>query len=70
MDNNSESGMKSLAKLSLDANLQIDVALAIFRKALYDEALRRTNNNQTKAARLLGVHRNTVVRFLSEKPRC
>jgi DNA-binding protein Fis len=65
--NNLDRGMLSLAKLTLDANIQIHVAETMFRKALIDEALRRTSGNNSKAARLLGIHRNTLLHILARR---
>ena len=41
-------------------------ALAAFERPLFDFALRRTGGNQLRAARLLGINRNTLRKRLSE----
>jgi two-component system nitrogen regulation response regulator GlnG len=41
-------------------------ALAAFERPLFDLALRRTGGNQLRAARLLGINRNTLRKRLSE----
>ena len=56
--------LKQAAKTLLDVNAQMNYALVSFRLCLQHEALKRTDNNRTKAARLLGVHRNTFTRGL------
>ena len=58
--------LSGLASRLLDANLQLHVAEAVVRKELVREALRRTNGNVVRAAKLLGIHRNTMTR-LSEQ---
>ncbi len=40
-------------------------AVREFRKAFIVAALRETNGNQSKAARVLGMHRNTLTRIAS-----
>ena len=41
-------------------------ALAAFERPLFEMALRRTGGNQLRAARLLGINRNTLRKRLSE----
>ena len=41
-------------------------ALAAFEKPLFELALERTEGNQLRAARLLGINRNTLRKRLSE----
>ena len=41
-------------------------ALAAFERPLFEHALRRTGGNQLRAARMLGINRNTLRKRLSE----
>jgi two-component system nitrogen regulation response regulator GlnG len=41
-------------------------ALAAFERPLFELALRRTGGNQLRAARMLGINRNTLRKRLSE----
>lgn len=61
--------LKQAARTLLDVNAQMNYAMAEFRLVLQHEALRRTKDNRTKAARLLGVHRNTFTRGLPVRER-
>lgn len=57
------------AGMMLDANLQLEVSQALLREAIWKEALRRTGGNKSKAAAMIGVHRNTFTRGLSPEAR-
>ncbi len=46
----------------LNAGLTFDESIAVFRKAVILSALRQFGGNQCKAARHLGIHRNTLHR--------
>ena len=52
------------AKTLLDVGAKEDYAVGMFELALIREALKRTGNNRMHAAKLLGVHRNTLTRKL------
>ena len=47
------------------ANLHADM-LALFEKPLLEETLRYTRGNRIKAARMLGINRNTLYKKLCE----
>lgn len=55
---------QALASRMLDACYSRDEAAQMFERAFLNEALRRTNNNRCQAARLVRMHRNTLLRAL------
>ena len=46
----------------VDRGIQFDEAICEFEKRFIRRALDRSNGNQSRAARLLGIHRNTLSR--------
>jgi len=57
-----------VAKEILDSGMPLWEAERCFRGAVELEALNRTRGHQLKAARLLGVHRNTLGRAIEGTP--
>jgi hypothetical protein len=53
----------------LDAGISLGAARGIFHDNYVAAALRRTNDDVTAAAELLGVHRNSVHNFIRARPR-
>jgi DNA-binding protein Fis len=51
----------------VSAGFQLEYAERCFRRLMLRAALVQTHGNQSRAARLLGVHRNLVVRELHEE---
>ena len=54
--------LESLVKEMVEHRIYLDEALDEFEKKFIQSALTKTDGNQTKAARILGVHRNTLNR--------
>jgi Fis family transcriptional regulator, factor for inversion stimulation protein len=50
----------------LDAGIFLEQAIEILEKGMIQGALDRSNHNQCAAARLLGIHRNTLQRKMVE----
>ncbi len=46
----------------LEGGLFLEEAVEILEKGMIDRVLDRTNGHQSEAARLLGIHRNTLLR--------
>ena len=57
-------GLESLARLMLDENIHPQVAERMLVHAIVTEALRRTDQNKCKAAKLTGLHRNTILKIV------
>ena len=55
-----------LAQSALPAGTLYHRALAAFERPLFEHALRETGGNQLRAARLLGINRNTLRKKLAE----
>jgi DNA-binding NtrC family response regulator len=49
-----------------NAGFFLEQAVEILEKGMIERALRITNNNQSGAAKLLGIHRNTLQRKMVE----
>ena len=49
----------------IERHIYLDEALGEFEKKFIQSALAKTRGNQTKAAQVLGVHRNTLNRKIS-----
>ena len=54
--------LESLVAEMVERRIYLDEALDEFEKKFIQSALTKTDGNQTKAARILGVHRNTLNR--------
>jgi len=54
--------LESLVAEMIDRRIYLDEALDEFEKRFIQTALTKTRGNQTKAAKVLGVHRNTLNR--------
>ena len=54
--------LKCLVEEMIDHRIFLDEALDEFEKRFIQTALTKTHGNQTKAAEVLGVHRNTLNR--------
>jgi DNA-binding NtrC family response regulator len=49
-----------------NAGFFLEQAVEILEKGMIEHALRVTNGNQSEAAKLLGIHRNTLQRKMTE----
>jgi DNA-binding NtrC family response regulator len=49
-----------------NAGFFLEQAVEILEKGMIERALRTTNTNQSEAAKLLGIHRNTLQRKMVE----
>ena len=54
--------LESLVAEMIERRIYLDEAMTEFEKRFIQNALTKTGGNQTKAARILGVHRNTLNR--------
>jgi len=54
--------LESLVAEMVERRIYLDEALDEFEKKFIQSALTKTDGNQSKAARILGVHRNTLNR--------
>jgi DNA-binding NtrC family response regulator len=54
--------LESLVGEMIERRIYLDEALNEFEKRFIQNALSQTGGNQTKAAKVLGVHRNTLNR--------
>jgi len=54
--------LESLVTEMVERRIYLDEAVDEFEKKFIQSALTKTDGNQTKAARILGVHRNTLNR--------
>jgi DNA-binding NtrC family response regulator len=54
--------LESLVTEMIDRRIYLEEALNEFEKRFIQSALTKTGGNQTKAAQVLGVHRNTLNR--------
>jgi Fis family transcriptional regulator, factor for inversion stimulation protein len=50
-----------------DAGFFLGQAVEILERGMIERALRKTNSNQCEAAKLLGIHRNTLQRKMIEQ---
>ena len=50
----------------MDAGFFMEQAVEILEKGMIERALQMTNSNQSAAAKLLGIHRNTLQRKMDE----
>ena len=58
--------LESLVAEMIDRRIYLEEALNEFEKNFIQSALTKTGGNQTKAARVLGVHRNTLNRKIAQ----
>lgn len=58
--------LENIAIEMLDAGRVLHQAERDFRAAIITEVLLRTRGNQCKAAKILGIHRNTLWRAIDE----
>jgi Fis family transcriptional regulator len=58
--------LESLAAEMLDRHIYLDEALSELEKKFIQIALSKTGGNHTKAAQILGVHRNTLNRKIAQ----
>jgi DNA-binding NtrC family response regulator len=58
--------LESLVAEMIERHIYLDEAVSEFEKRFIQNALSRTRGNQTKAAEVLGVHRNTLNRKISQ----
>ena len=49
----------------MEKRIYLDEAVGEFEKKFIQSALQKTEGNQTKAAKVLGVHRNTLSRKIT-----
>jgi len=54
--------LESLVVQMVERGVLLDEAVNEFEKKFIKRALERTNGNQSRAARVLGIHRNTLSR--------
>jgi DNA-binding NtrC family response regulator len=58
--------LEALVAEMVERRIYLDEALGEFEKKFIQTALAKTRGNQTKAAEVLGVHRNTLNRKISQ----
>ena len=58
--------LESLVTEMIDRRIYLEEALNEFEKRFIQSALTKTGGNQTKAARVLGIHRNTLNRKVAQ----
>jgi DNA-binding protein Fis len=58
--------LESLVTEMIERRIYLDEALGEFEKRFIASALVKTSGNQTKAAQVLGVHRNTLNRKIAQ----
>ena len=58
--------LESLVAEMIERRIYLDEAVGEFEKKFIQTALTQTRGNQTKAAEVLGVHRNTLNRKISQ----
>ena len=58
--------LESLVTEMIERRIYLDEALGEFEKRFIQTALTKTKGNQTKAAQVLGVHRNTLNRKIAQ----
>ena len=54
--------LEQVVGLMVDRGILLDEAVTEFEKKFIKRVLDRSNGNQSRAARLLGIHRNTLSR--------
>jgi DNA-binding protein Fis len=58
--------LEGLVSLMVERGILFDEAVSEFEKRFIKRVLERTNGNQSRAAEMLGIHRNTLSRKISE----
>ena len=58
--------LESLVVELIEKKIYLEEAVGAFEKKFIQTALAKTNGNQTKAAVVLGVHRNTLSRKITQ----
>jgi len=58
--------LESLVAEMIERRIYLDEAMSEFEKRFIQNALAKTGGNQTKAALVLGVHRNTLNRKIAQ----
>jgi len=58
--------LESLVAEMIERRIYLDEAMGEFEKRFIQNALVKTRGNQTKAAKVLGVHRNTLNRKIAQ----
>ena len=58
--------LESLVAEMIERRIYLDEAMGEFEKKFIQNALVKTRGNQTKAAKVLGVHRNTLNRKIAQ----
>jgi DNA-binding protein Fis len=58
--------LESLVSEMIERRIYLEEALSEFEKRFIQRALSQTRGNQTKAAAVLGVHRNTLNRKIAQ----
>lgn len=54
--------LESLVGMMVERGILLEEAVSEFEKKFIKRALERSNGNQSRAAKLLGIHRNTLSR--------
>ena len=58
--------LEGLVSQMVERGILFDEAVGEFEKRFIKRALDRTNGNQSRAAQLLGIHRNTLSRKIGQ----
>lgn len=58
--------LESLVSLMVERGILFEEAVGEFEKRFIKRVLDRANGNQSRAAQLLGIHRNTLSRKIDE----
>lgn len=58
--------LEGLVTQMVERGILFDEAVGEFEKKFIKRVLERTNGNQSKAAQVLGIHRNTLSRKIDE----
>ncbi|HLY59315.1 MAG TPA: helix-turn-helix domain-containing protein [Terriglobia bacterium] len=58
--------LESLVSQMVDRGISYEDALGEFEKRFIKQVLEKSNGNQSKAAQILGIHRNTLSRKIEE----
>ena len=58
--------LESLVGMMVERGILLEEALTEFEKKFIKRVLERSNGNQCRAAKVLGIHRNTLSRKVNE----